>query len=127
MLYLLPLLVMLNGNGLTAATPDVEAKPVGLSITIDHRLYPPPIEQLYPLRPMAGGVPQQSRNAPRLRRGVIGGLIGAVAGVATCTLISNAFFNEGGSGMSTCTTEGNLTFAGGGFALGFAIGWLTGD
>jgi hypothetical protein len=29
--------------------------------------------------------------------------------------------------MSTCTTEGNLTFAGGGFALGFAIGWLTGD
>jgi len=124
--YLLPLLVMLNGNGLTAVTPDIEARPIGLSITIDHRLYPPPVEQLLPLRPTTGGVPQQSGNAPRFRRGVIGGLIGAVAGLATCTLISTAFFNEGG-GMSTCTTEGNLAFAGGGFALGFAVGWLTGD
>jgi len=122
---LISLLVFLNGTGLTAVTPAVEPEPVSLRVTIDHRLYPPPVEQLFPLRPMAGGVPQESHTAPSLRRGVIGGLIGAVAGVATCTLISNAFFNEGG-GMSTCTTEGNLAFAGGGFALGFAVGWLTG-
>ena len=33
---------------------------------------------------------------------------------------------EDGAGFSTCTAKGNLIFAGGGFALGFLIGWLTG-
>jgi hypothetical protein len=58
-----------------------------------------------------------------LRGGVIGGLIGSVAGIAMCTLISNAFFNEG-TGFSTCTTKGNVLFGAGGFAVGFTIGWL---
>jgi hypothetical protein len=40
-----------------------------------------------------------------------------------CTVLSNAFFNEGG-GFSTCTAQGYLMFAGGGFALGFAVGWF---
>jgi hypothetical protein len=62
----------------------------------------------------------------RLVRGTIGGVIGAVAGLATCTAISNAIADEG-TGFSTCTTKGNLMFAGGGMVLGFVIGWLTGN
>jgi hypothetical protein len=63
-----------------------------------------------------------SGSATRLKRAAIGGVLGALAGVATCTLLSNLFFNEG-SGTSSCTTKGNLYFAGGGFLLGGVIGW----
>lgn len=82
--------------------------------------------------PDARLVPDSQRRAPadsgsgsgaHWRRGVIGGVIGLVVGLAVCTAISNAI-NEG-TGFSTCTTKGNTMFAAGGFALGFAIGWLT--
>ncbi len=90
---------------------------------LDARLYPshraqPASPRLIP--PPASGADE------RLVRGTIGGLIGAVAGLVTCTAISNAIA-DAGAGFSTCTTKGNLLFAGGGFALGFLIGWLTGS
>jgi hypothetical protein len=122
---LVSFLVVLSTIGpIQPPATETDPAPPGLAIAVDHRLYPRP--QGFQRQPLGQPVPQESRSSPRLRRGVLGGLIGAVAGVATCTLISNAFFNEGG-GMSTCTTKGNTTFAVGGFALGFAIGWLTGD
>ncbi len=93
-------------------------------VAVDSRLYPQPARPVFPHRPSPLPVLSDG-SSERLPRGLIAGAIGAVAGVATCTLLSNAFFNEGG-GFSTCTTKGNLLFAGGGFALGFAIGWLTG-
>jgi hypothetical protein len=58
----------------------------------------------------------------RLRHGLIGGAIGAVAGAAVCTAISN-LTNEG-TGFSSCTRKGYLLFGAGGFALGFAVGWV---
>ena len=122
---LLPFLIMLHSTGLVPAQLDPGATSLGMAVTVDQRLYPPPAVQVSSRHPAVPALPQGSSGSPRLRRGVIGGLIGAVAGIATCTLISNAFFNEGG-GMSTCTTKGNLIFAGGGFAGGFAIGWFTG-
>jgi hypothetical protein len=123
--YLLPLLVIINSSASAPVPTHVDATPLTLAGgTIDHRLYPSPAAHVLPHQAF-NSAPQEDRITGRLSRGAIGGLIGGVIGVATCTLISNAFFNEGG-GVSTCTAKGNLMFGGGGFVLGFAIGWLTG-
>jgi len=123
---LLPFLFVLN----SIAPPPVAMEPDftrwGSAVTIDHRLYPPPPQPASSDLPLGGDQTQESGGSHRLQRGVVGGLIGAVGGVVACTLISNAVY-DGISGMSTCTTEGNVIFAGTGFALGFTIGWLTGD
>ncbi len=55
------------------------------------------------------------------RRVLIGGAIGAVAGVAVCTVISN-IAKDPGTGFSTCTTKGYVGFAVGGFAVGAGLG-----
>jgi hypothetical protein len=57
------------------------------------------------------------------RRALIGGAIGAVAGLAVCTVISN-LTDEGAEGFSTCTWKGYLLTGGIGFGVGFAAGWL---
>lgn len=57
------------------------------------------------------------------RRALIGGAIGAVAGLAVCTVISN-MTDEGAAGFSTCTWKGYLLTGGIGFGVGFAAGWL---
>ena len=80
--------------------------------------YSPPPYRSSPL------LPSDSARDRHWHRGIIGGLVGLVAGVAACNLLSNALFNEG-PGTSGCTTRGNLAFGGSGFALGFMIGWLT--
>jgi len=123
---LLPFLIVLQTTGITLVALDPSAASLGVAVTVDQRLYPTPAAQGVQHHPVLPALPQGPSQSRQLRRGVLGGVIGAVAGVATCTLISNVFFNEGSSGMSTCTTKGNLVFAGGGFAAGFAIGWFTG-
>lgn len=125
MTCLLPFLIVLQTTGLTPVALDSSGASLGVAVTVDQRLYPALGGQGVQHHPALPAMPQGSSRSRRLRRGVLGGVIGAVAGVATCTLISNVFFNEGG-GMSTCTTKGNLAFAGGGFAAGFAVGWFTG-
>lgn len=133
MIVLLPLLAVLQTTAPLAAAMSTTAvaRPDdgpygGAPVHVDSRLYPPPTiaSTIHEILPDA--LPPDSQGGSnRLTRGVIGGLIGAVAGVAVCTLFSNAFFNEG-EGFSTCTTKGNLMFAGGGLAVGFAVGWFTG-
>lgn len=59
----------------------------------------------------------------RGRRALIGGVIGTVAGLAVCTVISN-LTDEGAEGVSTCTWKGYLLTGGIGFGVGFAAGWL---
>jgi len=59
----------------------------------------------------------------RERNALLGGLIGGVAGVVTCTVISN-LAKDPGTGFSTCTTKGYLIFGGAGFGIGALIGAL---
>jgi hypothetical protein len=133
MIVFLPLLAVLQATAPPAAAMSTtavarldECACGGVPVRVDSRLYPPPTvaSPVHAILPDAFP-PDSQGGSNRLTRGVIGGLIGAMAGVAVCTLFSNAFFNEGG-GFSTCTTKGNLMFAGGGLAVGFAVGWLTG-
>jgi hypothetical protein len=53
----------------------------------------------------------------RVRHAAIGGVFGAVAGVATCTILSITLFRGQG-----CTAKGNTQFGVGGFLLGAGIG-----
>ena len=62
-----------------------------------------------------------------LRRGLIGGVVGAAAGLLACTIISNIADDSAdpGSRISTCTASGYLLFGGVGFGVGFLIGSAT--
>ena len=59
----------------------------------------------------------------RERHALIGGAIGAAAGVAFCTVISTLANDSADGGLSFCPASSYLLIGGAGFALGFAIGW----
>jgi len=63
-----------------------------------------------------------ARSKDRVGNALLGGTIGAVAGVTFCTVVSNIVKDEG-TGFSTCTTSGYLLTGGIGFGLGFIVGW----
>ncbi len=68
-------------------------------------------------------LPVDEGSSHRLRNAVIGAAAGAVAGVVTCTVISN-LAKDPGTGFSTCTTRGYLLLGGGGAGLGALFGLL---
>jgi hypothetical protein len=70
-------------------------------------------------RERTAGIALESRD--RTRNAFLGGVIGAAAGVAFCTIVSNIAKDEG-TGFSTCTTKGYLLTGGIGFALGLVVG-----
>ena len=70
------------------------------------------------LEPMAGTA---LKSRDRTGNALLGGVIGAAAGVAFCTVVSNMVKDEG-TGFSTCTTKGYLLTGGIGFALGLVVG-----
>ena len=73
------------------------------------------------INPAIGQFAAPSRD--RKRHALIGGAIGALAGVAFCTVVSTLADDSADGGLSTCPLDSYLLFAAGGFALGFTIGW----
>jgi uncharacterized BrkB/YihY/UPF0761 family membrane protein len=59
----------------------------------------------------------------RTRQALLGGVIGAVAGVAVCTAFSTLIDDSAKGGLSFCPLDTNLLFGGAGFVLGAVIGW----
>lgn len=107
---------------LSGAVP-LQAQHVG---PIPHRPAAFPAWQPPDLAPRAGSSSTYQAGTALSRRGrraLIGGAIGAVAGLAVCTVISN-MTDEGAAGFSTCTWKGYLLTGGIGFGVGFAAGWL---
>jgi hypothetical protein len=62
-----------------------------------------------------------SRN--RTRSALLGGVIGAAAGVVVCTAFSTLIDDSAKGGLSFCPLDTNLLFGGAGFVLGAVIGW----
>jgi hypothetical protein len=98
--------------------------------------YPQPIPAAKPLRfeswqaasplevgskPTVGRLVLDSRN--RTRQALLGGVIGAAAGLVVCTAFSTLINDSAEGGLSFCPLDTNLLFAGGGFVLGAIIGW----
>jgi hypothetical protein len=67
---------------------------------------------------------QSSTSSNRTRQALIGGAIGAAAGLLTCTVVSTASNDSAEGGLSFCPVDSNLLFAGAGFLIGAVIGWL---
>jgi hypothetical protein len=61
----------------------------------------------------------------RTRRALLGGAIGAAAGVVFCTAVSTLANDSADGGVSFCPLDSYLLIGGAGFALGFAVGWAT--
>lgn len=94
----------------------------------------PAFQPLFMATQPSGGIPSDRQSAGdrswsdaapshRGRHALIGGLIGAAAGVITCTVISN-IANDPGTGFSTCDATAYVGFGLGGFAVGALLGWL---
>jgi len=109
------LLLVAGPAGAQAAAP-VPALP---SVRFESwQLAPRPQEAGPTLAPIAAA----PRN--RTRRALIGGAIGAVVGVASCTVISTLADDSADGGVSFCPLDTNLLMGAGGFLLGAAVGWL---
>jgi hypothetical protein len=63
-----------------------------------------------------------SRN--RKRQALLGGAIGAAAGVVLCTAVSTLANDSAEGGLSFCPLDSYLLIGGAGFVVGFTIGWL---
>jgi len=72
--------------------------------------------------PAAGQFVQAPRH--RTRQALLGGAIGAAAGVVFCTVVSTLADDSADGGLSFCPLDSYLLIGGAGFALGFAIGWV---
>ena len=59
----------------------------------------------------------------RTRNALLGGAIGAAAGVVFCTAVSTLADDSADGGLSFCPLDSYLLIGGAGFVLGFAIGW----
>ena len=62
--------------------------------------------------------------ANRTRRVLIGGAIGAAAGVVACTAISTLADDSADRGVSFCPLDTYLLVGGAGFVAGAAVAWL---
>jgi hypothetical protein len=72
-------------------------------------------------KPAAGHFVGTSRT--RTHQALLGGVIGAAAGVVFCTAVSTLANDSADGGLSFCPLDSYLLFGGAGFALGFTIGW----
>jgi hypothetical protein len=83
-------------------------------------------------RPIAAAAESQSPRiheldqlrAHRTRRVLIGGAIGAAAGVVACTAISTLADDSADGGVSFCPLDTYLLMGGAGFVAGAVIAWL---
>jgi ABC-type branched-subunit amino acid transport system permease subunit len=60
----------------------------------------------------------------RTRQALIGGAIGAAAGVVFCTAVSTLANDSAEGGLSFCPLDSYLLIGGAGLVLGAAIGWV---
>jgi hypothetical protein len=61
----------------------------------------------------------------RTRQALIGGGIGAAAGLLGCTVISTLANDSADGGLSFCPLDSYLLIGGAGFLIGATIGWLS--
>ena len=61
----------------------------------------------------------------RKRQALIGGAIGAAAGVVFCTAVSTLANDSAEGGLSFCPLDSYLLIGGAGFVLGAVIGWVS--
>ena len=59
----------------------------------------------------------------RKRQALIGGAIGAAAGVIGCTVVSSLSNDSAEGGLSFCPLDSYLLIGGAGFVVGAVIGW----
>jgi hypothetical protein len=60
----------------------------------------------------------------RKHQALLGGVIGAAAGVVFCTTVSTLTNDSADGGLSFCPLDSYLLIGGAGFVLGAAIGWV---
>ena len=69
----------------------------------------------------ASGVAEQHRT----RRALVGGAIGAAAGVILCTAVSTIADDSADGGLSFCPLDSYVLIGGAGFVVGAVIGWVS--
>lgn len=73
-------------------------------------------------KPADGQFVATSRN--RRHQALLGGVIGAAAGVVSCTAVSTLTNDSADGGLSFCPLDSYLLIGGAGLVLGAVIGWV---
>jgi hypothetical protein len=111
--------------GLLLATADLahaqSPRPMAAAVPLQFESWRP--AALEPGRTITGQFVASPRH--RTRRALLGGAIGAAAGVVFCTAVSTLADDSADGGLSFCPLDSYLLIGGAGFALGFFIGWVT--
>lgn len=76
--------------------------------------------QAAPVAPLGPGLAAPDRT----RHALLGGAIGAAAGVVACTVISTLADDSADGGISFCPLDSYLLIGGAGFIVGAVIGWV---
>ena len=118
--HLVPLLAALVGTGAgPAQAQDPQPIPAARPLQFESWQVTSPVEVSSKLT--VGRLVADSRN--RTRQALLGGVIGAAAGVVVCTAFSTLINDSAKGGLSFCPLDTNLLFGGAGFVLGAVIGW----
>jgi len=110
------LLVMAGSAHAQSSRPPAAALPLGF------RSWQPAAPLDRPGPPAADRLVDGSRT--RTRQALLGGTIGAAAGVVFCTTVSTLANDSAEGGLSFCPLDSYLLIGGAGFLLGAAIGWV---
>lgn len=98
------------------------ARPIPAAVPLRFESWQAPAALTRGSEPAVGRIVMISRN--RTRQALLGGAIGAVAGVVACTAISTLANDSAEGGLSFCPLDSYLIIGGAGFAAGAVIGWM---
>jgi hypothetical protein len=103
-----------------AHAQQLQLRPPAPSLRFDSRPAVPPSPALI----ASVGLRLDAAAPDRTRHALLGGAIGAAAGVVACTVISTLADDSADGGISFCPLDSYLLIGGAGFVVGAVIGWV---
>ena len=116
-------LLFLAGASLACATPAVaqDRQPLPATTTLQFESWRATAFSDANTPPMS----LVATSPDRTRHALVGGAIGAAAGIVACTAISTLANDSADGGLSFCPLDTYLLIGGAGFLVGGVIGWLS--
>ncbi len=117
--FALPLLLLVLAMVVQAQAQDSRPPPAAMPLRFESWQAASPSDSgSKPMPTLLASAPDRKRQA------LLGGAIGAAAGVVVCTAISTLIDDSAEGGVSFCPLDSYLLFAAAGFVVGAVVGWI---
>jgi hypothetical protein len=98
-------------------------RPLQAALPVRFESWRPPVSFHSNDEPVLGRLVTTTASQNRTRQALLGGAIGAGAGVVLCTVVSTLANDSAEGGVSFCPLDSYLLIGGAGFVLGATIAW----